>query len=99
MDMLPSPQFRDNMIIALQNPDFDEDDWHIDIVGGLWEGYSDVEMRGIVAWSDPWSPNGWEVSEGFAKKWGYLLKGCKDMLDATNRYRAIRGEDDMFWEV
>jgi len=87
------------MIVAMQNPDFDEDSWHVDIVGGLWEGYDDVEMKGIVAWSDPWSPAGWEVSEGFLEKWGFLLIGCEDMLVATNKWRALRGEEALIWEL
>lgn len=48
---------------------------------------------GIIAWSDPWKKDGWEVTEGFAKKWSFLLKDCPEVLVATNKWRLTRGEE------
>lgn len=55
----------------------------------------------LLVWTTPWDPSGWEVTEGFLRKWGFLLRGDgeDDMLTATNRWRALRGEDPIVWEV
>ncbi|KAF3763906.1 hypothetical protein M406DRAFT_352548 [Cryphonectria parasitica EP155] len=53
----------------------------------------------LIVWTNPWEAGGWEVTEGFVRKYGYLLKGCEDILGATNRYRRERGDDPLVWEV
>lgn len=93
----PDPAMRDNLIKNHER--FDHDDLCCDMLGGLYEGFNDVERRGMIAWSDPWSPDGWEVSEGFARKWKYLLKGCSQLMLSTNRWRARRGEEPLTFEV
>ncbi|KAH7144119.1 hypothetical protein B0J13DRAFT_595705 [Dactylonectria estremocensis] len=50
---------------------------------------------GLVSWSDPWDINGWEVTEAFVEKWGFLLQGCGDVLVATNVWRDMRDEDPL----
>ncbi|KAJ4254471.1 hypothetical protein NW762_010070 [Fusarium torreyae] len=93
IDMFPCPEARDSLIRATGT--FDEDDLWADCVGGLYEGFPDDEMerRGIIAWSPPWDISGWEMSEGFVRKWGWLFKGLSGPLDATNRWRKERGEE------
>ncbi|KAL6885719.1 hypothetical protein GGI43DRAFT_432396 [Trichoderma evansii] len=92
VDIIPHAVLRDNIIMALGC--FDEDDLWSDIMGGLFEGFpdSEVEHRGVIAWSTPWLISGWELSEGFVKKWGWCLKNCEDVLEATNAWRRIRGD-------
>ena len=92
LDMIPFPKMRDN--ILAYGTALDEDDFCVDTMGGLFEGFNDIELNGMLVWGEPWSETGWEVTEGFAKKWGFLLKGC----DATNKYRAARGEDRLVVE-
>ena len=53
----------------------------------------------MIAWSPPWDIGGWEVSEGFLKKWGWLLRGCGEVLEATNRWRTMRGDEDLIAEL
>jgi hypothetical protein len=79
---------------------FDEDELWSDTIGGLFEGFpnSEIEQRGVIAWSPPWHFTGWEVSEGFWRKWGRILKGCGEVLEATNRWRE-RGEEPLIFEV
>ncbi|KAF4993601.1 hypothetical protein FGRMN_6319 [Fusarium graminum] len=93
VDMFPSPEGRDNLILAAGT--FDEDELWDDCIGGLYEGYPDDEMerRGMIAWSPPWDISGWEMSEGFVRKWGWLFKGLPGPLEATNRWRIERGEE------
>jgi len=101
-DNIPSPRLRDNFIRAsldAARTGFDPDEVWEDVIGGLYEGYMDTENKGFVAWSDPWSERGWEVSEGFVRKWGFLLEGCDEVMAATNRWRELRGEDRLIVEI
>lgn len=93
IDVFPCPEGRDRLIRAAGT--FDEDELWADCIGGLYEGFPDDEIkrRGIIAWSPPWDITGWEMSEGFLRKWGWLFKGLPGALEATNRWRMERGED------
>ncbi|RYO89832.1 hypothetical protein DL762_003016 [Monosporascus cannonballus] len=93
IDLFPFPEGRDRLIRAAGT--FDEDELWADCIGGLYEGFPDdeVERRGIIAWSPPWDITGWEMSEGFLRKWGWLFKGLPGALEATNRWRMERGEE------
>lgn len=99
VDHVPDPVWRDNILRAIGQ--FDEDELWSDTIGGLFEGFphSEVEQRGIVAWSPPWDISGWEMSEGFLRKWGWTLRGCKGAMEATNKWRQMRGEDPLVYEV
>ncbi|KAI1110662.1 hypothetical protein F5Y14DRAFT_346827 [Nemania sp. NC0429] len=97
LDVIPCPRLRDNI---LSYGDFvSEDDFCVDVVGGLFEGFDNIEMKGLLVWGEPWSETGWEVTQGFATKWGFLLKGCDALIEATNKYRAARGEDRLVVEI
>jgi hypothetical protein len=93
IDMFPYPEARDRLIRAAGT--FDEDELWADCIGGLYEGFPDdeIERRGIIAWSPPWDITGWEMSEGFLRKWGWLFKGLPAALKATNRWRMEKGEE------
>ena len=95
IDLFPCPVGRDRLIRAAGT--FDEDDLWADCIGGLYEGFPDdeIERRGIVAWSPPWDITGWEMTEGFLEKWGWLFNGLPGALEATNRWRMERGEDPL----
>ena len=60
---------------------------------------SEIERRGVIVWSPPWDVRGWEVTEGFWNKWGFLMKGCDDVLEATNYWRGQRGEEPLVFEL
>jgi len=98
IDLFPCPEARDRLIMAAGT--FDEDDLFADCSGGLYEGFPDdeVERRGIIAWSPPWDISGWEMSEGFLRKWGWLFKGLPGPLEATNWWRRERCEEPFVYE-
>jgi hypothetical protein len=98
IDLFPSPEGRDRLIRAVGT--FDEDELWEDCIGGLFEGFPDdeIKQRGLIAWSRPWDVAGWEMSEGFVRKWGWLVRGVPEMLEATNRWRGLRGEGCLGWE-
>ncbi|KAF4974808.1 hypothetical protein FZEAL_8332 [Fusarium zealandicum] len=99
LDIIPHPVWRDNVLLALGH--FDEDDVWSDIMGGLFEGFpeSEIEHRGVIAWSPPWDPSGWELSEGFVRKWTWMFRGCEDLLATTNKYRQSRGDKPIVLEI
>jgi hypothetical protein len=98
IDLFPCPEGRDRLIRTTGT--FDEDELWADCIGGLYEGFPNdkIERRGIIAWSLPWDITGWEMSEGFLRKWGWLLKGLPGPLDATNRWRMERGEEPFIYD-
>lgn len=95
IDIFPCPEGRDRLIRAAGT--FDEDELWADCIGGLYEGFPDdeIERRGIIAWSPPWDITGWEMSEGFLRKWGWLFNGLPGALEAANRWRIERGEEPL----
>lgn len=90
IDLIPIPEMRDNMFRrGLES--FDEDQLCHDM-----RGYIPGRNPGILVWRDPWDSSGWEVTEAFAKSWGWVIAGCWDLLNSTNRWRAQRGEGPLF---
>jgi len=88
---------RDNLILNEGN--YDPDELCFDTAGGLWEGFDYVEVRGMMIWGEPWNEDGWEVTQGFVDKWGWILKGCDEMIEISNRWREGRGEERLVVEV
>ena len=97
IDVIPYANMRDNII--RKQDSLDVDALCDDFLGEAHEGLSEEESRGLVLWGEPWSENGWEISEGFAKKWSFLLKGCSDLIESTNRWRGARGEERLIVEL
>ncbi|OTA76092.1 hypothetical protein M434DRAFT_402572 [Hypoxylon sp. CO27-5] len=93
----PWAAMRDNLVLSQGK--YDDDDLCIDLTGGLYEGFDEVEKTGLIVWGEPWSETGWEVSERFATKWSFLLKGCHALIESTNRWREARGEERLVIEV
>ncbi|KAJ9606688.1 hypothetical protein H2200_008696 [Cladophialophora chaetospira] len=91
IDCFPCPEGRDRLIRAAGT--FDEDELWADCIGGLYEGFPDdeIERRGIIAWSPPWDISGWEMSEGFLRKWGWLFKGLPRMYVEWKKTGLPRG--------
>ncbi|KAM0351615.1 hypothetical protein ACHAPU_002625 [Fusarium lateritium] len=90
VDLLPIPQLRDNMLRGYTSGAIDEDELCVDLLGltssqGLEDAY-------LIVWGEAHDASSWEVSVGFLKKWGWLLKGCTELIESTNRWRQQRGE-------
>ena len=90
LDLLPIPQMRDNLILA---GEFEEEEQLcLDMKGSG----APQPGNGIIVWSDPWDPAGWEVTAPFACSWGWVLRGCLDLAVSTNRWRVQRNEKPLF---
>jgi hypothetical protein len=96
IDMLPCPRMRDNLIRHWG--EFDEEAYLCDASG---ENCIEVlaEATGMLVWADPWDVRGWELTEGFVRKWRGLLEGCEEAIEASNRWRALRGEAPLDVEI
>ncbi|KAJ5205346.1 Protein of unknown function DUF3425, partial [Penicillium cf. griseofulvum] len=94
LDFFPFHNMRDNLI-AVQ--DFiDDDDLCHDLMA-FW----DTKNTGatLLVWGPSWEPENWEVTPAFLLKWGFLLKGCEELIMNTNRWRAKRGEKPLDWKT
>ena len=91
---------RDNLIKAAASSDFDARELCSDVFGTLFKGgKGSKNRRGLIIWADSWDVNAWEVTEGFATKWSFSLRGCSELVVATNRWRVARDDEPLFVEV
>ena len=90
IDILPSPTMRDNLLRA--GDTYDDTELCSDLVGCS----SEPDARtGMIVWGEPWDIAGWEVTESFVKHWGWTIRGCEQLLQATNYWRERRGENSL----
>ena len=85
---------RDNFIRACNS--IDEDDFFFDLVDIREDA---GEKANLIVWGDPTDIRAWEASVPFLRKWGWMLCGCREILDATNYWREMRGEKRLIFEV
>ncbi|KAH6675812.1 hypothetical protein B0J14DRAFT_561516 [Halenospora varia] len=97
IDVIPSAAMRD--LILRHQENIDVDTLCDDFLGGMHEGLNEMENRGLILWGEPWSEDGWEVSEGFARKWSFLLEGSETLINSTNKWREKRGEERLVVEI
>ncbi|KAL4966955.1 uncharacterized protein BDV14DRAFT_33846 [Aspergillus stella-maris] len=91
LDLLPIPEMRDNLISAGES--YDEAQLCLDMKG---YGKAHTDYAGIIVWSDPWDQTGWEVTEPFTRSWGWTVRGCVNLFNSTNSWRARRNERPLF---
>lgn len=93
INLFPCPTLRDNMILKAGH--YGRDEFLYDAAGRLEHECQNGESStspGLLVWSNPWTPYGWEMTETFMQKWRFLLEGCHDLVAATNHWRGMRGE-------
>ncbi|KAF4973357.1 hypothetical protein FSARC_335 [Fusarium sarcochroum] len=94
LDAFPFPKFRDNVIRACAAELMDDDELCADVSE---INYENVEKPSLIVWGDSTIPECWEASVWFLRKWGWLLQGCPEMLESTNKWRQSRGEKILYW--
>ncbi|PYH97499.1 hypothetical protein BO71DRAFT_318323 [Aspergillus ellipticus CBS 707.79] len=87
LDFFPLPRIRDNLVAVCDR--FDDEELCMDIMG-FWEHGSD--SCSMLVWGEPTDPANWEVTEKFLRKWPWVIRGCPELLQSTNRWRQQRGE-------
>jgi hypothetical protein len=81
IDLFPFPDFRDRILLSLDAGQLDEDALCLDILEV--DGRDINERPALIIWSDSSDPSAWEVSVGFLRKWGWLVQGCRELMEAT----------------
>lgn len=108
IDIFPHPIVRDNLIRAGAAVDIAR--LCADIVGDTCSEReaslrdeqgrgADGEMQGVIVWADPWDARNWEMTEGFLRKWGWMMRGAEDLVEVSNGWREMRGEERLVVEV
>jgi hypothetical protein len=92
LDAFPFPQMRDNLILA--GDSLDDDELCHDLTAFWDTRRSDATL---LVWGTPWDPRNWEATEGFARKWAWVLRGSPELLVSTNKWRIKRGEKLLHW--
>ncbi|PWY79220.1 hypothetical protein BO70DRAFT_338393 [Aspergillus heteromorphus CBS 117.55] len=87
LDFFPLPRMRDNLVEVSDR--FDDEELCMDIMG-FWEHGTD--SCSMLVWGEPTDPANWEVTEKFLRKWPWVIRGCPELLQSTNRWRQQRGE-------
>ncbi|KAK7177453.1 hypothetical protein PSPO01_16498 [Paraphaeosphaeria sporulosa] len=95
LDLFPSSAFRDNILRRLVAGGFDDDDLCLDM---LYVGPEDLTGKpALIIWGESCDPRAWEANVPFLRKWGFLLHGCPEVIEATNFWRESRGEKKLVW--
>lgn len=97
IDLFPFPRVRDNMLQALAAEYFDEDELCSDLLNV--QDNRTCEKPSLILWGESSDERGWEASVAFLKKWGWLAWGCVELIDATNYWRASRGERPLVFKT
>jgi hypothetical protein len=93
VDLFPFPRMRDNLLRA--GDAVDKEELCID----LFDPDQGVEKANLLVWGEPWDHTSWEASVAFLRKWGWLVRGCGELLEATNYWREKRGEERLVFET
>ncbi|KAF3397457.1 hypothetical protein DPV78_008140 [Talaromyces pinophilus] len=94
IDLFPHAGMRDTLIRAGSR--LDVHDFCADMLGSMFSHPSSNQTgSGFMVWGESWLVESWEMSEGFVRKYAWLLEDerCEDMIRATNRWRERRGEE------
>ena len=97
VDLFPLPRMPDNFLLAITSilpPEKEAQLWE-DVV----ELGGEKDWSGFVVWGESWDPRNWEATVPFLRRWGWLLRGCPEIVEATNYWRCCRGESPIEAEV
>ena len=99
-DIYPDPRFRDNILLYGEDA-FDDTEFILDVLGdGTVTAESDSKSHtGMITWGEPWDVSGWEVTQHFAEKWPWSVKGCWELQASTNKWREAREEPPLIFAV
>jgi hypothetical protein len=90
IDLLPIPRMRDNLLRA--GDTYDDLELCADLIGYY---NSPTARTGLIVWGEPWDPEAWEVTESFVWRWGWMMRGCEELVRSTNYWRLQRGESPL----
>ncbi|KAH8196533.1 hypothetical protein TruAng_009295 [Truncatella angustata] len=92
VDLIPFPVMRDRAIRAFDSGLLDEDELCLDLMEA---GGDRSDAPFLIVWGDSSDPCGWEASLSFLEKYGWLVWGCTELFESTNKWRARRGDKQL----
>lgn len=97
-DIFPDPEIRDN-ILRYGEHNIDDVELCLDMVGdGNYDNLGELatqDKNGLIVWGEPWDMGSWEVTETFARKWPFLIRGALNSQRTSNEWRVKRGEEPL----
>ncbi|CRK23280.1 hypothetical protein BN1708_013652 [Verticillium longisporum] len=99
VDLFPLARLRDNILRGLDSGTIDEDELCSDLLNVEDTNWSDVKKPSLILWGEPWDIKGWEASAAFLRKWGWITQGCPELIEGTDYWRRIRGEQGIVFDV
>ncbi|KEY66068.1 hypothetical protein S7711_08886 [Stachybotrys chartarum IBT 7711] len=93
MAITPAPERRDtHQTFTISDP---KPKWTLPLKSGRDEDEVTAGRKGLIVWGEPYDMRSWEVTPGFVSKWSWALEGCDDLIEFSNRWRLMRGEEPM----
>lgn len=69
--------------------------WTPPLTAGRDEDEITAGRKGLIVWGEPYDRQSWEATPGFLAKWSWAVAGCDDLIESSNRWRLMRGEEPM----
>ena len=69
--------------------------WTVPLTAGNGEDEVTAGRKGLIVWGEPYDMWSWEATPGFLAKWPWAVEGCNDLIESSNRWRLIRGEEPL----
>ncbi|KAI9039910.1 uncharacterized protein KD926_009011 [Aspergillus affinis] len=69
--------------------------WTPPLTAGRDEDETTAGRKGLIVWGEPHDMQSWEATPGFLEKWSWAVEGCDDLVESSNRWRLMRGEEPM----
>jgi hypothetical protein len=95
IDVIPHMQLRSNILVAVNDGVLNQSEFCAALrASGSLENVAGQWLRnGMVVWNSlPTQASNWEISDAVWCKWGFLFRGCQDLINGTNMWRAGRGD-------
>lgn len=52
-----------------------------------------TNRHGVILWGPAHCPESWEFTPSFLRKWGWMLQGCEEIIEMSNKWRSSRGDN------
>ncbi|KAH6953845.1 hypothetical protein BKA56DRAFT_504531 [Ilyonectria sp. MPI-CAGE-AT-0026] len=91
MSAMPARKLRDSPpTITVSDP---KTMWTLPLTSGCDEDEVTAERTGLIVWGEPYDMQSWEATPGFLAKWSWAVEGCDHLVESSNRWRRMRGEE------
>lgn len=54
-----------------------------------------ANRNGLIVWGEPDRMESWEATPGFLRKYAWAMPGCDGLIESSNKWREMRGEEPL----